>query len=183
MIAGEGWRHVVLIGYRGSGKTTVGRRLAARLNVPHVDTDALVEADARKTIAEVFAIEGERGFRGRESAAVARAAEGGSSVISLGGGAVLNESDMRRLSGASRIVHLFASADVLAGRIEGDSATGRSRPSLTGRGTVAETGALAAARDPAYRRWADLVVETDAMGPDRIAEIIETWLRRGVPGS
>ncbi|NOS99044.1 MAG: shikimate kinase [Phycisphaerales bacterium] len=177
MTVADAIRHIVLIGCRGSGKTTVGRRLAAMLDVPHVDTDEVIETEAGKSIAEIFAAEGESGFRRRESIAVERAADRLPSVISLGGGAVMDESNMRRLAGSSRIVYLSGSVDVLAKRIAGDPATRTARPSLTGKAMIDEIGDILAERDPVYRRWAELVVDTDGMSPDEIAAAIRTRFR------
>ena len=81
-------KNIVLIGYRGSGKTSVGRLLADRLGWAFVDTDDLIESQAGTSIADIFATEGEAGFRAREREAIAKATQDARRVIAVGGGAV-----------------------------------------------------------------------------------------------
>ena len=87
----------MLIGYRGSGKTVVGRLLAERRGWTFVDTDALIEAQAGISIAEIFAAEGEAGFRAREERVIARVAADRRRVLSVGGGAVLRQENVAQL--------------------------------------------------------------------------------------
>jgi shikimate kinase len=156
--------NLILIGYRGSGKTTVGRAAAKRLGYQFVDTDDLIVAEAGTTIAELFATEGESGFRDREAVAVERAAARTRCVISAGGGAVLRADNVERLRRSGFVVWLTAPAEVLCRRIEGDASTSASRPALTGLAGLAEVRAVLSAREAAYRRAADASV--DATGDD-----------------
>jgi len=107
---------VWLVGMMGAGKTEVGRRLAVRLGRPFVDSDAEVEVEAGATVAEIFAREGEAGFRRRERAAIERVA-GTSAVVSLGGGAMAQPGMPARLAGSGRTVYLRARPETLLARV------------------------------------------------------------------
>lgn len=163
--------NVYLIGYRGSGKTTVGRLLGERLQLPVVDTDAIIEAAAEQTIAEIFAAEQEAGFRDRETDAIKQVAGGAPVVASLGGGAILRPENRALIQQSGQAVWLDASAEVLWDRINNDAATAASRPALTSFAGLAEVKAVLAERRPLYEEVANLVV--DASGaPADIAEFI-----------
>src|SRR5215510_3732526 len=101
-------RNVVLIGFMGSGKSAVGRALAERIGYRLFDTDAMVEQHAGRTIAEIWDVEGEDGFRSREHEAVLHACAGTGRVIACGGGAVLNIRNYGVLKGAGTVVYLRA---------------------------------------------------------------------------
>jgi len=161
--------NLVLIGYRGSGKTTVGGLLAERLGWPMADTDKMIEHHSGCTIKEIFAAGGEAAFRDLEREAVRNACQADQSVISLGGGAILSEENLREASRRGRIVYLQASARVLWQRIQNDPRTSANRPRLT-TGGYQEVVDLLDRRDPTYRDAADLIV--DAMREP--ADIVET---------
>lgn len=151
--------HVVLVGPMGSGKTTIGRALAARIGVPHVDTDERVEVDAGTTVADLFDTEGEGGFRAREAAALADALAGPEAVVSTGGGIVTTATNRALLSAADAlVVWLEAPIDRLLQRV-GD---GRGRPLLTGDVRTA-LAATVAEREPHYAAIADLRLDTAAL--------------------
>lgn len=139
-------RTIALSGPMGSGKSTVGRALAARLGLPWIDTDAVLEARGR-TITEVFAAEGERAFRQREAAIVAEALDKPPCVLSLGGGAVADPALRRALLARTCLVTLEAPARVLLARL--DAAALATRPLLAG-DPVARLEALLAQRADAY---------------------------------
>lgn len=173
-------RSIVLIGYRGAGKTVVGRALADRLGRPLVETDQLIDARAGRSIAEIFAQAGERHFRDLERAVVAELRAEPSAVISAGGGVVLGAQNVAHLRSIGTVVWLTAAPEVLWRRIAGDAATRLGRPDLTPLGGLAEVERLLAARTPLYRAAADHEIDTTAMAPADIAErIIE--LVRGEP--
>jgi shikimate kinase len=157
-------RNLILIGYRGSGKTTVGRQAAQRLGYAFVDTDERVVAEAGQSIAAIFEQEGEAGFREREARAIQEATRGSRRVISAGGGAILRSDNVTRLRERGFVVWLTASPDVLWRRIERDEATSETRPALSRLAGVEEVRTVLASRLEAYRRAADGVV--DASGDD-----------------
>ena len=144
---------IVLIGYRGSGKTTVGQKLASRLWQELVDTDQLVVKKAGKSIKEIFEKEGEARFRALESEVVAEAAKLQDVVISVGGGAVLREENRAALKDAGhKIIYLKCEPEELYRRIQADEATSMMRPSLTGLGgSLEEVEQMLAQREPIYR--------------------------------
>lgn len=169
-------RHVVFIGYRGCGKSTVGALVAKALSVPFIDTDALIAADAGMNIAEVFASESESGFRRLEAVAIRRAASGGASVISVGGGAVLMADNLTRLKAHGVVIWLTASAETLQSRIGADVSSVQSRPPLTSVGGLEETRTLLAVREPLYRESADVVLSSEGQSPEQIARVVVRWL-------
>lgn len=164
--------NIVLIGYRGSGKTMIGRLLASRLGRPFVDSDALIEAGAGRSIADIFATEGEQGFRQRESEVIVRVTQGDNQVLSVGGGAVLDQANVDRLRASGSIVWLTAPAEVLWNRISRDTGRAVARPDLTPDGGLEEVRALLAVREPAYRAAAGLTVTTVGRSPEGVVAAI-----------
>jgi shikimate kinase len=167
-------RLLFLIGARGSGKTTVARLLAERLGRRFCDADALLEERAGATIRQIFADEGEAGFRDRESAVLNELAAGQDFVVATGGGVVLRPEN-RELLRQGAVVWLRARPEVLWHRLAGDSGTAEHRPNLAGGGLV-EVEEVVHAREPLYTACADTVVDTDGRSPEECAEAIRTWL-------
>lgn len=170
--------HVYLIGYRGSGKSTVGRLLAQAMDWPLIDTDDWIESGQGKSIREIFAEQGEPGFRDLEQTAVVQVSSMAEpAVIALGGGAVLRPQNQQIIRQTGRRVWLDASAEYLYARICADSTTGERRPDLTDRGGFDEVAEILAARRPIYSDLAELTVNTMDKSPDQIAREIDHWLR------
>ena len=168
---------IVLIGYRGTGKTTVGRLLARELGWDFADCDDAVEAAAGKSIAELFADEGETGFREREAAALIDLCGREPLVIATGGGAILRPVNRGLLKSAGFVAWLAASPETIWSRLRADSATSQRRPNLTPLGGVDEVRALVAAREPLYRAIAHFTVDTDGPSPESVAAtIFKAWL-------
>jgi shikimate kinase len=166
--------NILLVGYRGTGKTTVGRLLAGRLGRPFADADDLIEAAAGRSIAAIFAAEGEPGFRDREAAALADLSARTGWVIATGGGAVLREANRRALKTGGFVVWLTAAPETLWERLRADPTTAARRPNLTATGGAAEVRALVAAREPLYREVADLTVVCDVLSPEAVADAVLT---------
>jgi len=160
---------IILTGFMATGKTEVGRRLARMLGRPFVDTDGLVEAAAGRSVAEVFATEGEAGFRERERAAVVQACAVPEAVVATGGGTLVDPENRRRLAAAGPIVCLTASPDVILTRV-GDPAR---RPLLAngnGRsGGMERVRALLAERAPVYA-LATHAVDTSELPVDEVVD-------------
>lgn len=173
-------KSIALIGARGCGKTTVGRILARLLGGECVDTDELVAQRAGRSIAEVFANEGEGGFRRRESEAIREVVAKPPAVISVGGGVVLHQENIDALRTIAVFVWLSAPAEVLWQRISTDPATASSRPSLTDQSGVEEVRRLLDERSPLYQRASDFKIDTADRGPREIAAEI---VRRARPSS
>lgn len=158
---------VVLVGMPGSGKSTIGRRIASALNLPIVDSDLLIEQGEGKPCGEVFAELGEGEFRKLEVGYVARAlATGG--VVSLGGGAVLSE-EVRTLLQRHTVVWIDVSAEEGIRRTAEDT----TRPVLAGEDREQRYRDLMVEREPLYREVATFRVRTDERPPQRVvAEIL-----------
>lgn len=184
-------RHIVLIGLRASGKSTVARALSARLGRPGMDLDDLVRAtfDGRR-VTDIWEQEGEPAFRAAEARALVAAFAGPPAILALGGGTPMipaASSALEAEAGAGRIalVYLRGSAERLARRLEADRGD---RPALGGfaETSAAEVTRAMRARDARYGDLAGLVVDLDAVlggpeaepadGPERIAAAIESWL-------
>ena len=162
-----------LVGYMGCGKSTLGRRLARRLGVPLIDTDALVERREGASVSDLFRYEGEQRFREMEREALEQAmAEQESAVISTGGGLPVWGDNMERMNAVGGTVYLRRSAENIAGRL---SPYGRQkRPRLRGLNDeelVAFMREDMAAREPFYAR-AKLIIDCDALSDDEILERI-----------
>lgn len=163
---------LALIGYRGTGKTTVARLLAGKLAYDWVDADVEVEFRAGKSIAAIFEEAGEQAFRDLESQVVAELCQRERTVLALGGGAILREENREQIANCANVVWLQASAEVIAGRILGDPTTAERRPNLTNRGGRTEIEQMLAQREPIYRACATLEVDTEDKGPAEIADEI-----------
>jgi 3-dehydroquinate synthase len=156
-------RNVILIGFSGTGKTTVGKALAERLKYRFVDIDAVVVADAGMPITEIFGTEGEPAFRKRESAVLQRVLEGERQVIAPGGGAPAADENWGRIRAAGCVVALTARPETLRQRLNGAT----DRPLLKG-GVDQALENLLPIRMPRYLD-ADLVVSTDRREPEQVA--------------
>lgn len=151
-------RHLVLVGLMGAGKSTVGAECARRLDRELVDLDELIVRTAGRSIEELFATEGEAGFRRRERDALAEVcASPVPLVVAAGGGAVLDPGSRRRMRRGGVVVWLEATPETLAARVGG----GGGRPLLAGAPPEGALSRLAATRAPAYEAAAHLRVDTE----------------------
>ncbi len=150
-------QNIFLVGLMGAGKSTVGRRLADALGKTFVDSDHEIEARNGVSIATIFDIEGEAGFRNRERIVIDELSQRRNVVLATGGGAVLHPENRSHLSARGLVVYLCATAEQLYNRIRHD----RSRPLLQNSDPLGTLQSLLEQRDPLYREVADLVVETD----------------------
>jgi shikimate kinase len=164
---------IVLVGYRGSGKTTVGNLLAGRLGMVCIDTDAMIAKAGGVTIRDIFACIGQPYFQELEMEALEEALAMPNAVISTGGGIVMRDENRQRLRSAGRpVVYLAADPQVLYARIQADANSSANRPNLTSLGGLAEVQHVLAVRDPLYREVATLVVDATALTPEQVAEQI-----------
>ena len=166
---------LILIGYRATGKTTLARMLGERLQLDAVDTDPLIEQKAGRTIAEIFAEQGEPAFRDYESQVIAELLQGEPLVVATGGGLPVRPANRELLKRAGRVVWLKASPETILRRMAGDPATQRMRPQLTNLPPLAEIEHVLNERTPIYREIADLEVDTDKTPLPELAEQIALW--------
>jgi shikimate kinase len=168
--------NLVLIGYRGTGKSAVARLLGQRLGRPAYDADDEIERRAGKSIAQIFDNEGENAFRDWETKVVRELAARPACVLSVGGGAVVRPENREALSQNSYFVWLTASAETIWRRLQHDDATAARRPNLTVAGGITEIIATLEAREPLYRQCAHLVVDTEGKTPAEVADaILAQW--------
>lgn len=161
-------RPIILVGMMGSGKSTVGRRLASALGRPFVDADREIESRCGVAIATIFEVEGEEGFRRREAALIDELTLRSGLVLATGGGAVMLEENRGRLRERGLVVYLCASAAELWHRLRHDKV----RPLLRTPDPRQRIAALVAQRDPLYRECAHLVVQTGRQPADRVVQQI-----------
>lgn len=165
--------NLVLIGFMGAGKSSVGRIAATTLGREFLDTDTMVERAAGLPITEIFRREGEDGFRRRESAAIDDAVAASGRVIAVGGGAVLSAENRTVLKQAGFLVYLRASPETLARRV-GDVTD---RPLLNVPDRVGRIRDLLVARGPVYETAGDTTMDTDRATPDQLADQVVRWYR------
>ncbi len=164
-------RSIVLVGLMGAGKSTVGKRLAKRLDLPFVDSDEAIEEASARTISEIFAEFGEASFRDGERRVIARLIEGPPKVIATGGGAFVNDQTRRLILERCVAVWLKADLRILAERV------GRrnDRPLLKGKDPLTVLTALAEVRNPCYEQ-AHLHIVSQPAPHDQAVEQIVTAL-------
>lgn len=162
--------NVILIGFMGSGKTTVGLRLSYRLRRTVIDTDKEIEREEKRTISEIFATDGESYFRDRETACLRKlltSADG--QIISVGGGLPLREENRQLLHELGQVFYLCAGGETIYERVKDDT----TRPLLQGDDPLTKIGTLLNERDPYYRAAADVVISVDGKSFDQILDEIE----------
>jgi shikimate kinase len=170
IVARLGDRSIVLIGMMGVGKSSIGRRLGARLAIPFVDADAEIERAAGMSIADIFARHGEAAFRSGEARVIARLLNGGPQVLATGGGAVMNPATRALIQKRGVSVWLSAEFDLLLRRISKRKAE---RPMLETADPAATLRELLAEREPIYAQ-ADLTVQSRDVPHDAVvAEMTE----------
>ena len=166
IVAALGERLIVLVGMMGVGKSTVGRRLAARLGLPFVDADTAIEAaHDRMTIPEIFEIHGEPYFRDGEARVIARLLDGGPAVIATGGGAFMREETRGRIRNKAVSLWLKADADIIMRRVKRRA----DRPLLQTADPAATIGRLIEERVP-VDRLADLTIWSRDVPHEKIVD-------------
>ncbi len=166
--------HLALVGLSGSGKSTVAPLLVSRVGADVVvDLDRMIEARLGRTVAEIFATDGEAAFRAAETRVLAEALAGPPAVIATGGGVVLNASNRQMLGTSARVVWLRAAPELLGRRLED---TTEARPLLDGDAAFA-LHRLSGERSALYAQVADITVDVDGMTPSDVVQ--EILLRIG----
>lgn len=161
---------IFLIGSMGAGKSTIGRHLSELLHKAFQDSDREIENRTGASISLIFEIEGETGFRRRESAVIDELTREENIVLATGGGVILSDGNRRKLRERGVVVYLHAPIDVLLQRTRRD----RSRPLLQAGDRRLKIEEIMKTRDPIYRETADIVVDTAHRPPLKVArEIVE----------
>lgn len=173
--------NLVLIGPMGSGKSSIGRRLAERLSLPFVDADREIERSTGATIPLIFELEGEAGFRAREHEVLTRLCEGHGQVIATGGGAVLHADTRALLPGRSFVLYLAVDLETQLRRLSTD----RSRPLLQRVDRREVLQRIGEERAPLYTQLADLRYDTGHAGVrhavDQILSLLHQRWRMSQP--
>lgn len=165
--------NIALIGFMGTGKTSVGKILSKTLKMKLVGTDDLIVGLAGKSINEVFEQDGEQRFRKLEIEVVKRISDEKESVIDCGGGIVLNRVNINRLKKNAKIILLTASPEVVLKRVSIDN---EERPLLNTHNRSDRIKKLLAFREPLYRESADFEINTSNLGVDQVVEKILEFL-------
>ena len=171
----------ILIGYRGTGKTSVGKKVAAMLGMEFCDTDEMILTRTGKTVAQLVETGGWELFREKEREAVRSLPEGGQCIISLGGGAVLDRENIEELKRRKGVfLWLYADEETIRRRIGGDKNSPGQRPPLGGLGkslreSITERTAL-------YRGLADFVIDTSDRDADEIVERVCVFIKKTKAG-
>ena len=172
-------KHLLLAGYRGCGKSAVGKLLSESLSWRFIDTDIEIEAATGQTIAEIFEQRGQDGFRDLEASQIASLVYlREPTIVSLGGGAVLRAENRICIRNLGKSVWLQACPETIFERISSDSTTQERRPKLSKLGDMEEIRTVLDMRVPWYKEVADFAVSTDGISIERVAEIIVDWFRR-----
>jgi shikimate kinase len=173
--AALGTRSIVLVGMMGVGKSTIGRRLSARLRLPFVDADVEIEAAAGMSIPDIFETHGEPHFRDGEARVIARLIDNGPGVLATGGGAFMREETRNRIRAKAVSIWLKADADTIMRRVKRRV----DRPLLQTADPAATVGRLIAEREPVYR-LADLTIWSREVAHDKIVDecidALRSWL-------
>jgi len=169
--------NLILTGFMGTGKTTVGRFVAQKLGREFIDTDLMIERATRMTISELFQREGELSFRRREMAAIDRAISVPGRVIAVGGGAVLSAENRTALKQAGLLVYLRATPETLAGRLTGVNDRPLLKDATDRAGRIRD---LLVARGPIYDTAGDVAIDTDRLNVEQVTVEVLEWYRRRV---
>jgi shikimate kinase len=164
--------NIVLIGYRGTGKTSVGMALSERLGKGFCDTDVYIEKKAKRPISDMVEREGWAFFRAKEREAIREVSQFKDCVIAAGGGAVLDAENVENLKKNGFVVLLEATTQTILERMRLDEKTEQQRPSLTGRDLYEEIEEVLELRRPIYQKAMDFSVDTTSKRIDQVLDEI-----------
>ncbi len=165
--------NIILIGFMGSGKSSLGKWMSANAGFGFLDTDEYIEEKEKRTINEIFAADGEEYFRNLETGTVRElTGELENTVISVGGGLPIREENQVNLKKLGKVIYLRAKPETLIERLKGDE----SRPLLKGGNLEDKINSLMSARSEIYEKAADIIVDTDGLTLEYIYNDIENKL-------
>jgi shikimate kinase len=166
--------NLILIGYRATGKTTLARLLAGQLGWDWIDADVEIERRAGKSIARIFAEDGEPAFRDLEAQVIADLCRRERLVLAAGGGAPMRDENRQTMRDRGTVVWLTAPPETILARMSDDATTAMRRPNLTDEGPLKEILTLLERREPIYREAAHHVVDTEGKPPEQlVGEILD----------
>lgn len=169
---------IILIGYRCTGKTSVGKKIAERLNIPFYDTDELIQGHTNKTVREIVEKDGWDAFRAEEKAIIKQFPSLTDGVIAAGGGAIMDSENRKTLKQDGLCIWLTADVSTIIARMKNDRETTAQRPPLSDGGLERETAEILKAREPVYHEMADCIVDTARKGIDAVVDEIYSALDR-----
>jgi shikimate kinase len=169
--------NIVLIGYRGSGKSIVGRKLATRLKLRFVDIDDLIEERQGVPISDIVKSHGWGHFRKLERSTIEEISKGDRLIIAPGGGAVLDTENVEALRKNGFIIWLKADKQTLLKRLSQDPGTNTRRPTLTGKGTAEEFKEVMSLREPIYEQASEIRIDTSMIDTEAVVENILAVLK------
>lgn len=164
--------NIVLVGYRCSGKTAVGKILARKLGRDFLDTDGLIEREIRDSIQGFVSKKGWDHFREMEKTVIKKIAKKDNLVIATGGGIVMDKDNISNLKRNGWIVWLKANPGIIKDRMRKEQGSGKIRPSLTGSDPIEEIEQVLNLRTPLYEKASDLTVDTSTYAPREVADLI-----------
>jgi len=174
--------NIVLIGYRCSGKTEVGKILARELEKDFLDTDELIEDNAGCSIETIISKDGWNHFREIEKSLIEEVSRRNNLIIATGGGVVMDEDNVKNLKKNAWIVWLNGESEVIRERMDKEQRSGKIRPSLTGEDPLEEIKQVMDVRIPFYKKAANFVVNTSNRTLEKVAASITNNLPRGFKG-
>lgn len=169
------FRNIYLIGYRCTGKSSVGRALAGLLDFTFIDADVFLEEEAGRPISKIVEADGWPAFRAQEEDCLKRISRSANQVVATGGGVILDPDNVRRMQGTGVVVWLVAAPEIISLRMAKDAKTDSQRPSLTGKDVIDEIESVMSSREPLYANAADFHVVTDQ---NSVAEVCQVILKR-----
>lgn len=172
---------IVLIGYRATGKSTVGLRLSEKLKIPFADTDQLIEEAAGMTIHEFVARLGWDAFREKETEVITAVRDMPVAVVATGGGAILSAANRTLLKSMGTLIYLKAPLQDIVERLQQDAQTQKIRPQFTSGNLLEETVAVLKERTPVYEAAADFTMDTAGKSIVRVCEdVYQNLLESGI---
>ncbi len=172
--------NIILIGFRGTGKTTVGKLLSKRLEKDFIDSDKSIESSTGKTIKRIFEEDGEEGFRDIEASVIAKISKMDNKIIAAGGGAILRNDNVKNIKNNGFLVLLEAAPEIIYERVTQDEKTTQQRPSLTNKKPFEEIKHLIEQREYAYKNAADYTINTSYLSCEDIVNEIITVVSKKI---
>jgi shikimate kinase len=173
--------NLYLVGYRCTGKSSVGQIVSDALGWVFLDIDDALQAEEGRAIEQIVLEEGWEYFRTLETNLVQRVSRGSNQVIATGGGVVTNPGNVALMKGSGKVVWLQASPKTIAQRMKADSNTGGQRPPLRGKDSIGEIEEILSERLPLYQQAMHFRIDTDGLSPREVAARILRWLETELP--